>query len=287
MIGTAGIDLATATAVRRVDDGRWLGTIPAAYVMGPAAWGGYVAAVLLRASAASAGLPRPAALSVHFLRSAVAGPFEFHPRSLRRGRRCESISGVLSQDGKSVAASLAAFVDDELVGLDHDLVPQPVELPGKRTHPSVGELRDRFGLERSLPWEQLEVRLEAWADRTDRDPTARAWFRFHPTATFADQMMEACRVVVALDTTIGVTGLRPHTDAIVGHSSFPPSMDLNVAFHHAPRTDWLFGETEASISTQGLMAGTARMWNEDVELCATALSTMCWLSSEPIVGPSR
>ena len=287
MTATAGIDLASATAVCRGDDGTWRGTIPAAYVMGPAAWGGYVAALLLRGSAASAGLPRPAALSVHFLRAAIAGPFAFHPRSLRRGRRSESISGVLSQDGKAVAASLAAFVDDELVGLDHDLVSRPIELPGKTTHPSVGELRDQFGLECSLPWEQLEVRLEAWADRTDRDPTARAWFRFHPTATFEDQVMEACRVVVAVDTTIGVTGLRPHTDAIVGHSSFPPSMDLNVTFHHPPRTEWLFGETEASISTKGLMAGTARMWNEDAELCATALSTMFWLSSEPIVGPSR
>jgi acyl-CoA thioesterase II len=287
MTTTGRIDLAEATAIRRSDHGTWCGTIPAAYVMGPAAWGGYVAALCLRGSAASAELPRPATVSIHFLRPAIEGPFEFQPRSLRRGRRSESMSGVMFQGGKAVAASLAAFVADELSGLDHDLVAPPVGLPDKTKHPSVDELRDRFGLERSLPWEQLEVRLEAWADRTDRDPTARSWFRFHPTATFDDRVLEACRVVVAVDTTIGVTGLRPHTEAIVGHSSFPPSMDLNVTFHHAPRTEWLFGETEASISTGGLMAGTVRMWNEDGELCGTALSTMFWLSSDPIVGPSR
>ncbi len=230
-------------------------------------------------------LTRPATLSVHFLRPGSAGPVEVRARSRRRGRRSESVSAALVQDGKEIAASLAAFVDGPLPGLDHDFLPFPTEMPGKSAWRSVGELRDGYGLEHDAVWDQLEVRLERWDERDDRDPSGRAWFRFHPTASFSDALIDACRVVVAADTVIASAGVRAHTDAVVGYSHFPVTVDLNVAFHHAPKTEWLFGEVESSISTEGLMAGTVRMWNDDGMLCGTALSTMLWLSDDAITGP--
>lgn len=85
----------------RIDSGWWV-------VRGPN--GGYVAALVLRALANSAGADRaPRSLTVHYTAPPVEGPVQIETRVERIGRSLSSVSGRVTQGDRVLALALGAF----------------------------------------------------------------------------------------------------------------------------------------------------------------------------------
>jgi acyl-CoA thioesterase len=99
------------TAVRPIGDGRYTATMAPAWwvVRGPN--GGYLAAVILRALAATIDDPRrtPRSLTVHYANAAGSGDVEIATTIEREGRSLTTCSARMEQDGRLVALAIAAF----------------------------------------------------------------------------------------------------------------------------------------------------------------------------------
>lgn len=118
-----------ASAVERIDDARFRAEVdPSWWVMrGP--HGGYTTAIILRAVTAVVDDPeRPVrSFTTHFVAAPKEGEVEIEVALERSGRSFTHTSARLSQDGKTMATSLAAF-STSWTGLDFDLAPPP-QLP--------------------------------------------------------------------------------------------------------------------------------------------------------------
>jgi acyl-CoA thioesterase len=101
---------------------------------------------------------------------------------------------------------------------------------------------------------------------------SEAWFRFRPTATFADPLVDAGRLVVLLDTMGWPAAVSAHAWKW-GNGPQPwvaPSLDLYVRFHQfRPDTPLLFNRVEAPIGAGGLLACEGRVWSPDGALLAS------------------
>lgn len=93
--------------------------------------GGYVGALLLRALAATLEHPtyEPRSLSIHYARPAAPGPVKLQIAIERSGRRLDTISGRMEQNGSLVALALGVFaptlVAQEISELQMPDVPPP------------------------------------------------------------------------------------------------------------------------------------------------------------------
>ena len=100
-----------ATAVEPLGDGRYRAAVEPGWKVTRGAHGGYLAAIILRALIDTAGDPERSVRSftTHFLRAPGEGPIEVHTSVERRGRSMSSLSARTTQNGETVALSLAAF----------------------------------------------------------------------------------------------------------------------------------------------------------------------------------
>jgi len=99
------------TAVRRLEDGSFEARMDRGWwiVRGPN--GGYVAAVLLRAMAVRLGDPdrAPRSLTVHYTAPPAEGLVRIEVQVERSGRSLTTLSARMTQEGRLLALSLAAF----------------------------------------------------------------------------------------------------------------------------------------------------------------------------------
>lgn len=101
------------TAVQDLGDGRFAAEMSERWWVDRGPNGGYVAAVVLRAIQAGAGLERaPRSLTVQFPRAPLAGPVEIAVRTERQGRTVTFLSARMEQEGKLQATALAVLADD-------------------------------------------------------------------------------------------------------------------------------------------------------------------------------
>jgi acyl-CoA thioesterase len=110
------------------------------------------------------------------------------------------------------------------------------------------------------------------------------WFRFRPRAVFADQLVDAARLVVVLDTMGWPAATMAHAwDWPVGTQPWiAPSLDLSVRFHaFAPGSDRLLVHMEAPLSGDGLVTSEGRVWAEDGTLLASASAQMLCTAVPP------
>jgi acyl-CoA thioesterase len=116
-------------------------------------WGGYVAAVLMRAFVETIGDPQRTARSftTHFASRAQPGLARVEVTVERDGRSLATLSGRLVQDGRVIAAALGAFSPPW---------PNSVELSEARM-PDVPEA----GSLRRIPWTEQQPRFLANFDR--------------------------------------------------------------------------------------------------------------------------
>ncbi|MCU1455902.1 MAG: thioesterase family protein [Acidimicrobiales bacterium] len=262
-------------------DGRYVATLDEDWnIWGPN--GGYLAAVLLRAAGAHAQVPRPATLSVQFLARAEFGPVDIEATTLRRTRRAEAVQVTMTQDGRTVAIALVWLVAGGLAGLEHDVTRMP-------DVPSADALRswDQLVVENDIPpppfrfWDNIEHWPVTWEDEWPPPgplpPLSVTWFRFRPCAVFADQLVDAARLVVVLDTMGWPAATMAHAWDWPPDSPtwIAPSLDLSVRFHcFAPRSERLLVRMEAPLGAHGLITTEGRAWAEDGTLLASAASQL-------------
>jgi acyl-CoA thioesterase II len=164
--------------------------------------------------------------------------------------------------------------------LDHDVVPVP-QVPRPDELPSRNERIADIPVDQrpaDLPFfHNLDIRQPGW--RADwppsgpLDPTIHWWSRFVPTARFDDAWVDACRLLIPIDTmgwpaaSLAHAYQEPLTTVAV-------TVDLSVGFHRPADDEWLLAEATAPLATGGLVAASGRVWDRAGALVASGGQTM-------------
>ncbi|HWH31123.1 MAG TPA: thioesterase family protein [Egibacteraceae bacterium] len=264
------------TAVEPRGEGRFAAQLSQDWeIWGPN--GGYLAGIALRAAAASSAQPVPASLTCHHLSVASFDPVELEVVSLRATRRAESLRVTMWQQDKRIVESLVWLVTPG-DGLLHD-ADTPPDVADPDALPSLPEL---LGAERRNPpsyrfWDNFEARPLDWngpfEQRPAGEPRVRNWYRYTPTATFDDPVVDAIRSLILLDTMSWPAARRAHPPGPLPYVA--PTLDVAVQFHRAaPASEWLLVEGVAPVAEQGLAAYSAKVWSRDRRLLASAAGQM-------------
>lgn len=279
-------DLATATHVEPIGDGRFAATLdPGWEIWGPQ--GGYLASVGLRAAAAHTGRARPASLNVHFVGAGRSGPVVVHVETNRATRVGTSASirivqpppGEAPEVGERVLLTGSVWgVDADLPGLDHQVGDRPLDHMSPNGLLSMAERM--AGREEDGPphpfWNNVECRpmrwIDDWENREPSPPHDLRWYRFVDGETFGDPWVDACRTVVVLDLDAWGSALRPHPGEL---AYFAPTIELAVRFvGDAQQSPWLLSEATSPRAVDGLIAHEGRVWAPSGEIVATGGSTL-------------
>jgi acyl-CoA thioesterase II len=231
--------------------------------------GGYLAVLALRCAGAHTTFRRPASFACHFLGVADFTDVELTARTLRRTKRAESIAVSMTQHGAPVVEALVWVVEDGLDGLEHESWTMP-DVPAPDGLRPFEELlppdAPRFKF-----WDNLEFRPTDWVDDWEARPpgvfTERNWYRFRPTATFADPFLDAGRALLVLDTVLWPVASRGHPQ---NTEWYAPSIDVQVRFHAlAPDDEWVLADSASPAARDGLVSGTGAIWSQSGSLLAT------------------
>lgn len=230
--------------------------------------GGYVAATILNGLAQAVGdtTRTPRSLTVHFTERPEEGPVCLETRVERAGRKMTTVSGRLVQNGRTVAAALAAFSSDregiEYCNANMPAVPAPEECPSRDAPPgALPPMHDRLDMRWALgPFPFTGARAEGEA-------TARAgaWIRPVP-ARKADPAFVALLSDAVTPSIFGVLDPREGIVAV-------PTVDLTVHFrNHVPETvtadDYFLAAFSTRLSTGGFVEEDGEIWTRDGVLLA-------------------
>ncbi|MGZ6930584.1 MAG: acyl-CoA thioesterase [Acidimicrobiia bacterium] len=262
------------TAVTPTGTGRFTATVSRDWeIWGPN--GGYLASIALRTAGAYSGLIRPASFAAHFLGVADFAPVELTARTLRRSKRTESVAVSMTQGDRAILEALVWFVG-ETDGLVHDAWTRPT-VPDPD---AVAPMEERLGPDQPMfPfWNNLECRPCAWIDDWDARPPGsfheQSWYRFRPTATFADPVLDAARALLVLDTVFWPAAARGYPGV---EDWYAPSIDVQARFHAlAPDDEFLLSDAHSPASHDGLLGGSGAIWSESGALLATGGQQMLW-----------
>ena len=218
------------------------GTIPPAFTTTVGPFGGYVAALALRAVGAEGGKALPLSLSGHFVNSGASGAVESTVEVLRTSSRLES-SGVRVHQGARLLFSghVWSGAPAEVVR-SHRAVPSSLAEAVASGAPSAGEgggvLGDAFE-SRWLPIDGFH---------------AAAWVRLRPTARFDDPWTDAARLLLPIDWLGVAAGVNPHRED--GGLVVASTLELAASFFgHAHPSDWVLCAA-ASAAADGPWATT-------------------------------
>jgi acyl-CoA thioesterase len=259
-------DFLADTQVECIAPGRYRGALaPCWAVWGP--YGGYVAALALRAALAHSGLPRPASLQCHFLAVGDFAPVDLCVTVLGGSKRAESLRVEMMQADRLLLSASVWMVDDALSGYVHDFaappeVPKPAELRGYQEL-AADEYPRWYPI-----WRSIEGRPTSWGAPLGA-AAWRTWLRFTHTE-IRDRADDALRQLFWLDLPSWNSMLAAHAGP---HPYFAPNLDLTVQFHgFAPGTHWMLADGEVPLAGDGLLGCAARLWSEDGRLLATGTS---------------
>jgi acyl-CoA thioesterase II len=272
-------DLEKDTTVRPVGDGRYTARLSDDWeIWGPN--GGYVASLALRAAGLASGRARPASLVGHMLSVARFDDVEIDTTVLRSSRVASSVRVSMRQGDRPILDALVWGVDDGGPELVHDITEMP-EIPGPQEYLAWEEARVKIPEEERPPffsfWNNIEARGDWWTELPDGplEPVARWWMRFRPTVRFDDPWVDACRLLIPIDTMGWPAGHRPHAHrgplGIIA-----PTIDLSVRFHRPAPTgaEWLLCESISPVADGGLMTATGRVWSPEGTLLASGGQSM-------------
>jgi acyl-CoA thioesterase len=237
------------TELEPLGPGRWRAQVAERWWILQGPYGGYLAAMLMRALLDVVGDPArpPRSLTVHFLDAPVAGPVEIAATVERAGRSVTSVSLRMEQAGRPMAVALASagtWRDDQPewnelrppdVGGPEDCAPLP---PGELAPPFMGN---------------FDVRWAEGGTLGDPSPQARnvSWVRPRPAAPL-DHV-----VATALSDT-----MLPAAFSRLGRPAIVPTLDLTIHFR-APLPAAGDGWGLAVFASRTSAGGT---WEEDGEL---------------------
>jgi acyl-CoA thioesterase-2 len=265
------LNLDESTRVRG-SDGKYTAVLSNAWeIWGPN--GGYLATLALRAAAQIAQLRQPASLYCHFLSSPKFAAVELDVGLLKGGRRSESISVQMTQEGKPILQALVRTIA-AAPGYDHQhalapQVPEPHELK------SYWELWPNGPGRKFKFWSNLEGRpVDQSVERKPQAAPRRDWERFQPQPCFEDKFVDAARSLILLDT----VGWPAAINSYRSIDYIAPNLDTSVWFHQcSPQSAWLLIEHDCPIARHGLMGVNGKVWDVDGNLLATGSAHLCCL----------
>lgn len=205
-----------------------------------------------------------------FLEPVPAGPVTVDVEILRDGRRASQVAADLRVGGSETVALRAHGV----FGAAHDTdlafqdIPVPeVPRPQDLAPPPVPERPNPFG---HIPFhEQTE-----WLPVSPLDDPGSGrfttWVRLHEPARLPDGSLDPLVLAVHGDV-LGPAvargiGPRPNPYMVL-------SLEIGIRFVRTPATPWVLQEIEAWHVGDGYATGPARLWDEELRLCAIATQT--------------
>jgi acyl-CoA thioesterase-2 len=237
--------------------------------------GGYLASLALRAASKVAQLREPASLYCHFLSSPKFAAVELTVKMLKAGRRSESLSVEMSQEGKPILHALVRTVA-EAPGFEHHHAIMP-DVPRPEALKSFAELwPDRSGQFRF--WSNVESRpVDQSVVRKAQQGPRRDWTRFMPQACFEDVFVDAARSLILLDTFGWPAAINSH----LSPEYIAPNLDTSVWFHQfSPRSEWLLIDHDCPVASRGLMGVSGKVWDVEGRLLATGSAQLCCLPAQ-------
>jgi acyl-CoA thioesterase len=281
--GERGLDLADELALDG-DDGRYRVVVPSRWEGIPGStFGGFVAAVALRAVGLVAEIPRPASAACQFLRPTVPEvPVDVTVEVLRRGRRDELLRVVLAQQG-SATFEAAVRTADRDEGYEYAPARMPMVDIDPAQLPTLSEVIRAEGGSHGRALETADYRT-SWTGEPQRTVDGReaiiGWVRFGEGCCYDDLFLEAARVMMPLDSQVPAILERAGSLSVAKGEPeyFGTSLDMLAQFHRAePATPWLYYEATSTIAHHGLATGVSEVWTHDGRLFATCLSQVAFL----------
>jgi len=161
----------------------------------------------------------------------------------------------------------------DVVGLAHEASTIP-NVPAPHSCPTAADRMAAAGLadEPSFAfWNNLECRPCDWVEDWDHRPAGefheKTWYRFVPTATFADPFVDAGRALLLLDTVLWPVAMRGHPE---NREMYAPSVDVHAQFHAlAPHDAFLLTDAHSPSARDGLVSGVGTVWGESGTLLAS------------------
>jgi acyl-CoA thioesterase len=247
---------ASATAIQRLDDRTWSGTVAPGWDIVGNANGGYLMAIAGRAGAAATGRADPVTLTGHFLSPARPGPVSIEVRTIRRGRRFSTVHGTVSTDGRALLSILGTFADLETApdGPERvdagppDLPPPddctPLEPSDTFPPPFVGKV-------------DLRLHPEQTFGVSSGRPRVSGWFRLHDA-----EPIDTLALLVAVDAfppTVFFADLAP---------TWVPTMEMTTHIRTRPAPGWLRCAFTTRFITGGFLEEDGEVWDATGRLVA-------------------
>lgn len=279
---------ATATMVKDLGQGQFEADLDPDFSVAGKVNGGYLLAVLFRAVTAHAeasGSPagHPRAATVHYLRSADAGPAQLQVEVLRAGRRTGQVRAQLWQDDQLQAEALftlaeptadepapdgspadgmtadepaavrtgAHWSDEPPVGLpdEQDCFPMPVQPPGARFRvPLMGVVEERLDpavLSFALGRPTGAGQLRGWVRIPDEDP------------------LDAAGLMLVADAL-------PPAVFDLGHTGWVPTLSLTVHLLGSPAPGPVRVRQQVHGMHGGLLSQVCDIWDSEGALVTHA-----------------
>lgn len=237
--------------------------------------GGYLAALALRAAGKHAEIPRPSSLYCHFLSSPQFSTVELEVEILKRGKRSESLSVIMRQNGRPTLHALIRTAADA-PGYEHQHVVAPdVRRPEQLK--TWSELNPGYSGPRYQFWENIDSRpidQRMGSERKTEKAIRQEWVRFIPQTRFDDPFVDAARALILLDT----YGYPAAFESYPNGKYIAPNLDTSAWFHQSSQeSEWLLIDHACPVGTGGLLFASGNVWDESGRLVASGNAHLCCL----------
>lgn len=268
---------ASATAVRRVDGGRYAAAIHPDFVLPLTgkAHGGYLLAMLMRAALAESPHSQPIATTAHFVRPGVAGPVEIQLDPHPAGRTVAATRAALIQDGRTlvdatVTTATLSHSDDPEWSLEPPLMP-PVEecLPFDLDNP-IGPGR-RF-------LQHLEARFDPDTLRWMTGELAKAPEIRHYFKLVEDYDPDPLMIALGVDA-------KPPVTLTLGNPAPISTVELTLYLRAIPAPGWLTMRSTARMIGTGWADEDVDVWDSTGRLVAQSRQLMRIVEARPQGAP--
>jgi len=248
--------LAADTALEPIGDGCWRGTISKRWWIISGPYGGYIAAMLMRALELAVDDTErpPRSFTVHFLAPPAEGPVEIAATVERTGGSATAVSLRMEQDGTTVAIALAASGTwregtPEWMDLEPPDVKGPLEYPEIPTDEMPPFVRN------------YEVRWVAGGAPGSPGRLARnlAWARLRPPAA-----LDHLAVTSLADTLV------PAAMSRLGRVLVVPTLDMTIHFREPlpVEDEWALVSFRSGRSAGGVWEEDGEVWSQSGRLLA-------------------
>lgn len=232
--------------------------------------GGYLAAIALRAAGMLAQVRQPVGFYCHFLSPPAFDAIQLDVSVLKQGRRTESFSVAMTQQGRLVLQALVKTAEHG-PGYEHRQLVAP-EVPAASALMTYEQLRPERLRPNFAFWNNIERRpVDQSATEEPTEPVLREWARFQPTSRFDDPFVDAARSLILLDTYGFPAAHQRHRS----WDYLAPNLDTSAWFHSLnPSCDWLLIDHECTVAEHGLLAVSGRVWDANGGLVATGAAQL-------------